>query len=467
MLNQKKTILYLQKNKIQVKTLSVGEEIKIINSQDYKIDGQNFLKIFKDIRKKFDDDVRILLNEKQSYVVVVSIPDDEKNIDQKIKQGIQNIIPVELDQLVYDSKKTFTNQKKSFYQIFAVEKELFEILSLQSKKADLNIEAVESLSLALARLIRDDDQPKLVIYKQEETVALVVCHNTVLLSITLTSLSEIGNILNQIKKQYCLDIKKAVLSGVEKDEIKEFLNKRKISIIERNLNPLLSLYKKKDVVQKKYSDLNLKMISKPLKKIIKEKKTLDNANINKKIFQNGCEQDYENLCLAKKDSNVKQIKQKKKKPNVIIIFIILPILLFSSIFITMKSMKKESKKINYVTPPTISPTEIHPSPTPEDNKADLSREDIAMELINSSGIDEKSDEIKDHLESLGYEGITITDSNLEEEMLSLIRVKKTSKDYLELVLSDLEEKISTPSTEINLENDYLYDISIIIGKDST
>jgi len=174
---------------------------------------------------------------------------------------------------------------------------------------------------------------------------------------------------------------------------------------------------------------------------------------------------------CKKKLKNKQIKQEEKNPSKLtVLLIIIPLLLFSSIFVTSaiikNNLKKQLQSPNNLVSTSIYSTKAIASPTPPEKKPNNNKEDIAIELINGSGIDETSNEIKEYLESIGYEGISISDSHQDEEMISLIKVKKSNEDYLELFLNDLDKKIDNPNTETSLEEDYSYDISIIIGKDT-
>ncbi|MGB9706944.1 MAG: LytR C-terminal domain-containing protein [Microgenomates group bacterium] len=137
------------------------------------------------------------------------------------------------------------------------------------------------------------------------------------------------------------------------------------------------------------------------------------------------------------------------------------------IFVYQKTLKRKEEKTLIPTPTVSLPTpqlteslEVSPSPTPKLNRADLK-----IKILNGSGVPGAAAKAAEFLEKLGWEGIKTGNADSYDYQKTIIKIKESKKNYLEMLDTDLASKYTLEEKTQTLAEDDKFDAIIILGKD--
>jgi len=266
MFERKKTILFITKSparnasqsdaggKIKIARVTMGgmPVENIIANVDWTPDTMPdiLLRFKKDIKNP----VRILLSEDFVYTVNVTMPSGSYLRDE-VKKRAQELIPEDLDQTIWDFKEMGS---PTTVQVIAVAKTLLETLRRAVAKVELQIEAIEPLSFALARFAQAQD-PVVYVYRDDGEVTVTLAQKGVVIAT-----ERLGNIdlntLNQFlafAQRFSAPPKNVIFCGNTSGIDLTSLANENFKAQVLNISPIISLAYKEDIKGKDEQVLNL------------------------------------------------------------------------------------------------------------------------------------------------------------------------------------------------------------------
>ncbi|MBN1263004.1 MAG: LytR C-terminal domain-containing protein [Candidatus Pacebacteria bacterium] len=170
----------------------------------------------------------------------------------------------------------------------------------------------------------------------------------------------------------------------------------------------------------------------------------------------------ENLPLTKK-------KGKNLKKILLLAFLLLAVsgLIGGGIFVYQKAMAEKDENQNFLATETNQPTPfltqiptVEPTETPK-----LERKTLKLQILNGSGVAGAAGKAQAFLENLGYQSFEVGNADSYEFDQTEISVRESRKDYLDLLIADLEAEYALGEKDADLPEESEFDAVIIIGKD--
>ena len=278
MFTNKKTVIFITKSKITISRVTVGDKPSenIIASMGWT--PETMPDILLRLKKDIKSPVRILLSEDFVYTVNVTMPFGSVSRDD-VKKRAQELIPEDLDQTIWDFKEmgspTASNAAAAksdlaaaksdlaaaMVQVIAVAKTLLETLRRTVAKVELQIEAIEPLSFALARFAKAQD-PVVYVYRDDSGVLLTLAQRE-----TVIATEQLGNIdlntLNQFlafAQRFSAPPKNVIFCGNNSGIDLTSLANENFKAQVLNISPIISLAYKEDLKGKDEEVLNLEML---------------------------------------------------------------------------------------------------------------------------------------------------------------------------------------------------------------
>lgn len=259
MFDKQNTIMHIDREKLTVANVSIRKR-NIKEKFEIEAGEQGIVKAFQIARKKAKSKtIRLLVGEEFSFVLGVLVP---KNISQEkefVREKIKEMIPADLGELVWDYKEFFEAHSYKTAQAIAIFKDFHDVIETVLAKAKLKVEAMESISLSLARQTQNEDEPHLIIYNGVEALGLVAYKGFVMASVKLGTqgdTSRIQNLMSLVEERYDFKPVKLILSGAKLDSN----NTDGFKTEERYLDPFVSLAFKSDIKGKDEDVLNLEIL---------------------------------------------------------------------------------------------------------------------------------------------------------------------------------------------------------------
>lgn len=156
----------------------------------------------------------------------------------------------------------------------------------------------------------------------------------------------------------------------------------------------------------------------------------------------------------------------KKILLIVLIVVAVAALIGGGVFVYLKARpsKEKVEPTPMATPIPLpkEPAEISPTPSPV---AELKRENLLVQVLNGSGVPGTAGKAKAFLEGLGYQGVKAENANSYDYEKTEVSIKEDKKDYLDLLLKDLEDEYSLATETGTLEEESEFDAVVIIGKE--
>lgn len=470
MFKSKKTIIYLTKNKLRAGFVTTRPPLKATDLIESDWSLENLGQVLAQVKIKLKaKKIRVLVGEELSYVVSLAIPKTEVKEKDAIKLKLQEVIPENLDESVWDFKETAQTKDKKIVQVVAFVKSFFEVLSAGLNQAGIEAEAIEPTSLALARLTETEKQPHLIIHKSLEALALVADHGLVVASETFDSqvnLPKIGQLLDFVSRHFNITPAKVILSGDMEGFDTKQLEAKDRQIEQKNLDPMIGLALKQDLKGKDEEVLNLKVLN--IASTPKPNQNDSESKIEKEIV----EEEIKNKEEFPKNNRQPQVflsdTQKPPLVNKKLLIIFLVILLLSGLTLggifTYRSLTKPEAKPEATPTPVVEATptpEISPSSTPE---VKINLADYSVQILNGSGVAGEAGAVQEILTAEGFESIDTGNADSYDYSDTEVQVKK---DTPEVVFETIERALNSEYTVLKsdkiLAEDSGYDILVIVG----
>lgn len=499
MFKTKKTIISISRGKLRAGNVAVRPPVKIDGLIEVDWTPETLDQVLTQVKKALKaKTVRVVVGEDLSYVVSVSIPkdppasgQDETSEREAVKQKLQELVPENLDEAVWDFREVAETHESKVVQVVAIVKTFFENLSLGLQKANLAVEAIEPTSYALARLTENEKQPHLIVHNGQTATALVADHGLVVASEMFgaqITMVKIGQLLDFAQEHFNITPGKIILSGNMEGVDAKQLEAKDREIEQKDLDPMIGLAFKKDLKGKDENVLNLeplKVTREFAEKLSERSKKMEDNNQlepqpSSQIQVEGKKPQFE----SSNGVSEKRVEPQQKSPPVFLrsgeeekppfvkktlfvvflIVVVLGAIVAGGILAYRKAFKKE-KETQKPTTEVVSPSpSSSPSATPASEEK-LNRKDLKIKVLNGNGIKGSAGKLASLLEELGYQKIETGNADSYDYEKTVIKIKESKKEYLELITEDLGDNYSTEGIQANFDENNEFDVILIVGKE--
>ena len=236
-----RTIIFISKEKI------LWAKIKIPSGKIFGLvwalpwSEENLQTAFADIKKKFPRNVRVVVGEEFSYVTHFKKAGSENNLASEA----QILIPENL-QGAWDTREG----DSGLVQVMAVQQKFFSTLEKIIFEAGLKVEAVETESIAISRMIPAEKNKAVLFARYEEKILLgVVQYGLVLATrifFKLPDQKEVKEFLDYVSSQKSVSFESVYVQD-KTGELTKIFQQFKLNVQEALLNPMLGICRKKDI----------------------------------------------------------------------------------------------------------------------------------------------------------------------------------------------------------------------------
>ncbi len=417
------------------------------------------LSIFLDQNKNFfkSKNIRILLGDELAYVVSLSIPKADCHNREKVRINLKKYIPEVIDKITWDYKiipnLVFDemSETKVVVQVIAANAVLLDSIIKSIKLINLQIDAIEPVSVAIARVLQNESYPLAVLHIDKSVTRCLVYQGLVMVSqvVGTEKLGEgLPQIFNFVQKHFGLNPKTLILSGNLTGIDPAKLTFNQLIVLQRDIDPIKSLASKADLIGQDESVLNLDLIH-----LKSDLQSLPSSTISTIVNQS--------------DTPVVRPMISRSKMPMFITFISFLLGFMGAIVLGVISLNIDLKHLNsrFFTKPAMptptQDTQASATPTPMPL---LDRQELKIKVLNGSGIPGVASEVADYLKELGYTQIETGNAQSFEFQKISISIKDSQKDYFNLLSNDLKKEYSIheESGESLPENDQ-NDAVVIVG----
>ena len=258
MFGSKKTILFISRNKIKIVNVGPGSKPKEEQVADIEWTSDNLAQILVRFKKNIKLPARVLLAEDFVYTANLT-PLSSIKSREDVKKIAQEIIPENLDETLWDFRQ-LKGLGKFRLQVVAVSKTMFGFVASGLSKAGIAVEAIEPLSIALARFSQKEDREKVFVYINQDDMLLVLVQKGAVLStehIREISVDKITQFIKFAKDRFGIEVRDLVFCGnTSAIDIGKFKNLGFNAGIQ-NISPIISLAEKVDLRGRDEDVLNL------------------------------------------------------------------------------------------------------------------------------------------------------------------------------------------------------------------
>lgn len=415
---------------------------------------ENFVPDLKKIRKITGKKISVLISDQFIYTTSIHIPiKDTTNLPEVILRQAQSLIPENLYETAWDYKEvlqvenTHTKKTDKIFQVIALEQSLFLNLQKSFTKMDFHLEAIESTSLSISRMIHDTSKTTVVLYMAPKPL-LILLHKGLIVS-TYTVQNEltlqlIEQFIQLNKTNYNIIPEVVIFSGEQLPFPQDQLKSEGRTVVIKKLDPVVGLALKTNTSTKDNRSVNITLSS------LRTPETID-VKQSKHETPNT------------KDSNEQPLKS-KQKTVVSIIIIIIVLLGLTGFYLYKEKMKTIIPAKQQTTVVAVNPTGI---PTPTSSDAGVSpsaiRSQYTIEILNGSGREGEAGKLREQLTAEGFVVDAVGNADDSEHLKTEIRYKKQiDKEYILLLDNYLETLYSTiRGEEVTPDNEA--DVIIVVG----
>lgn len=219
--NQLKAIKINTKTNTVVKFAQVNIPPGVIVNYQIK-DNETLVKLIRDLWSKnniSEKYVGVVVPEFSTYTKGIELPNlTDTEIREALTWKIQEYLPVNIDEVIFDWKITKREKDKVEVLVVAILKEVLFSYVDAVASAGLSPIVVETTSLAIQRIIDGDPSGKLIIYVSTSESILVVTANSEIVASSVVTSGNFENIVStahQMLTHYSsFSIDKVIISGV-------------------------------------------------------------------------------------------------------------------------------------------------------------------------------------------------------------------------------------------------------------
>ncbi len=435
MLSITKTIFQFSKHSLKVSKVNLHNAGQISTIFESEYNKDNLTTLFTEFKKAYIHRGRILLSEDLAYVVSFILPELQVDVRSFVETKLSGIVPENLDNSAWDFKVVNVKDGRHFIQAYVIKKEFFDTLIKALNNTGITIEAIEPVSLSLARVLKDIKTVNLILYKDEfTTMGCITKGDFVYTSSHINEpilTKDIVSLFNYSQNQFDIKPEKIFLSGSFEGIDKGVFQNKGYEVKEVTLNPLIGLSHKSDIQGSDVKTLNI------------DQKTIQEME-NKEDYSNN----YGSY-ISNNGSN--------KKQYIIITFVILLLIIIIVPFSFINN-RTRSKPTPVESTPTVMVT-----PTPEE--VEINIKDYSIQVQNGTGIAGVAGKVETIFTGEGF--IVLNTTNADE--FNFVVTKVNTKDNVpsevtDIIVSLLAEDGYEASVFANLTDESNYDVIIIVGE---
>lgn len=447
MFGKKKQIVYLASGKIFIETVTLGKNPKRETKQSFDWNYTTLPQVLLEVKKITGGIIRLLLSEDFVYVANIAIPFNLPSEKSQIIDKVREFIPENIEETIWDYKAMLyeenpkSGQKEKIIQIEALPGSFHTLLANACTQAKLTIESAEAVSIALARQLRHEENPVLVVFVPSfgSPISFLALQGLVIGSKKIENeinSDAIQAIIAYGEKHFNVTPAKIIFSGnIENINVESF--KTELLTAERaTLDPIVSLAAKQDIHGKFEETLNIEIIP--------------TAHKNQ-------------------EAHTEQPSKKSVPPlfqrspiKILLAFLGVLMLAGSTIFLALLSPKLFSQPNPSVTAvktlPTPSKTHIKISPAPTLN---FSR--YTVTVLNGSNKEGEAGKLKNFLASKGFIVIKTDNAVSQNYEKTIIRYQTTVDSAFRNALHAMLQDTYTLDNDQVLNDPTQSDVVIIIG----
>lgn len=444
--------------------------------------------------------VRIILADNLAIVVPVVLSQDESDVEDKVFEHVGKTITQPLEKLGLDWEKVAEIEDKTVYQVFAVQKPLLTLIGNAASTADLSVEVVEPLSYCLARQVKAQTRPKLVIYGSDY-ITLVVAYQQAVLASTVISSQNVYNaaktLLSFIHQKLDLEVKSIIMASKSDKASPDKLSDLDLTFQEADLNPLSDHSTSKSLFGnnpqpekegKKVFDLEESSSAS------EQEDTSDEATspLDTDSLAESEEPDLDishkapklPLRVAHTDSEEDMDKPiasessgKPKAKFIITIIAVVAVLTGIAVGGVIIYQNAVTSKPTTSPTPTDLPTEVTPSPAAESTSSAQTETDqpvetgefdpaeISVQILNGSGVPGAAGKVADLIKAADFTDIKTGNASAYDYKETEISVKAGQSALLKALSTAISDSYTVGATDDQLDADSSYDAVIIVGQE--
>lgn len=429
----KTTILTLKQDQLIAKVYETGNKQALLqNEYSAPLKDSTIKEALLKLKNETNlANIRFLIPQEKAYVGLLKFESKTVLDKETIFKQVSALIPEPLTEGFFDFKQVNLDEENEYALFFAVRPKYYLEFAKVFEEEKIKVEAIETPSIAISRLVTDKTEPFFLLYQEEKTFVIAYFKGIVLGVFSLDNNLDLGAQVTKIalylKEKFGLEVKKVIKTSFDaslalalKDDLKG--NDDKVL----NLNPP--------------SDINEE-------ELVEQTSLLD----------------------EEKTSQIpeKKISDKEPTPIKLIIYLLLAIISVG-IFIYIVMDKINSKKVsNNQQAQLVSENKaqlpvITSSPTPIQAKFKAS--DYAVQIISTKLTDQEKETMLEDMVLAGYEKVTFEVVKVASSSSSLI-IKPKVAEFQDNFLKDFKDLISAQKLEVSLAEDRDYDVVLIIGKE--
>lgn len=441
-----KIIITIFQNFLRAGKVDLSKQ-ELTDVQEFEWDQETLATTFEHIHKTYKtSNVRIIIGERLAYVLCIPVDITKISDRNHIRVELANHIPEVIDKLVWDYKhiKHFSLEEEGrelgVVQIIAMDREIANPLAKALKSSKLKPEAVEPISITLARQLKDHSDPLMLLHIDHSITRAVSYQGLVVVS-QVANTAKLGErlkpLMDFVFDHFSVKPEKLIISGENEKIDLELFATSGLTIEKQQLTPMIYEAAKQDLKGPDEDVLNIE---------IKEDEKGSNP-------------------IQKQTGSVKQVEperenQRSNKTKFIFIGII-AIIIAASIGVGIFFMQKANVLPGQPTPtaipaPTVAPTpESTPLPNPED---------IKIQVLNGSGTVGKAGEISDFLAELEFTNVETDNADNYDYQNITIQTKPAFSFIYQQLSKEFEDNLEYQVNEQKtLSQKEIYDVIIIIG----
>lgn len=267
---QPMTIVTISQSLLRVGTVIASDQ-PVQNLVEYDWNRDTLAEILTQIKASHQtQSIRVILSEAFSYVLCLPslIPNQMERA--AVEERLQNLIPEILSRVVWDYKETGLhlnplNGASEAIQVIAVDRSFLDDLSSAVQAAELTVEAMEPISVSLARQTQGSENPHAILYVGQVPLRLIA-HKGLVLTSQIMGTQLLGNHLGELfrytQTHFGLTPNHILLAGDTAKIDQAQLQTLPIPTQVQNLDPMIGMSLKTDLDGKDEWILNLSPLTK-------------------------------------------------------------------------------------------------------------------------------------------------------------------------------------------------------------
>lgn len=278
--SKQKNIIFISQSRVRAARVSLGRSETSTVIEDTSWTKETLGALLVKIHAEIGSDVRIVLGEDLGYVVSFSLKNIEKYTRATIKQEAQGFIPESLDEVAWDfqSIAALCGDKRigisKGVQVVAVSKFFLHDIAPVFVEAGFMVEALETESCALARLMQTHDEAILIVHVDHGRNLLVVLERGVVMAteslpVTVSS-DHIEKVIASVSKQFALHVASIIISDEATKtlvDVQAALLGKGFQLQEMTLDPMIGIARKVDIAGDDAQVLNVHILPQEKQKV--------------------------------------------------------------------------------------------------------------------------------------------------------------------------------------------------------